>query len=885
MSKVLRRSPPKGAQAFSHYIRSSRGDAIYDSNPLIMGNSIQTVALALDDTIQLTPNSSRTFDILGNDRDLTDGDLTITHLNGTAVTPGQTITLGTGERICLNADGTVTVFSDGDITTSTMNYTIVDSSGNTDVGFVTIRTISAVTRDGIVQGTAGNDVIQVGYASDPDGDRVDNGDTLGVGGTTGQGDYVMAGAGNDSVIANAGNDVVDAGTGNDTAYGDAGNDSLIGGGNTDLLYGGDGNDTLSGGTGSDSLFGDDDADRFDMSDDHQGDTIYGGEGGVDQDLIAFGNGVSTNGINVTFTGAEAGNYAFAGSASGTTGTFSQIEVIIGTGFNDQINATANTAAGTYSGQAGNDTITGGTAADTVYGSTGHDQVRGGSGNDSIFGDAGNDTLQGDAGADTLIGGADADILFGGQGDAIFGGESVTTGADNDILVLNRADVESIIFGGGNNEAGTVIFIAASGGGTLVFSEVEHIVFDGPVDGTTGDDVMGIGFADVNGDQIDGSDGDADTILGNGGNDTIAAGAGADLIFGGVGDDQAFGEGGNDTLNGDAGNDSLSGGLGDNLLSGGAGSDRLDGDSGNDTLQGGLGDDRFVLTDASGNDLLTGGEGGEVTGDLLDASIITGDAMLDLSADDATNPEDGTLTTGGATITFSEIERFTLGSGNDQVIGSSGADWVDAGAGDDILNFANIENVVACFTPGAMILTDQGEVAVENLHPGDRVLTRDNGFQTIRWTGRRDLSLAELIADPRFNPVCIPAGALGAGLPERDMVVSPQHRMLLTGTLAELMFGEHEVLVPARHLVGWAGITQRQTRGISYIHILFDQHEIVRADGAWSESFQPGGQMLDGLDGVQREEILALFPELAGGEPFPCARLTLKAREAQALLAA
>jgi hypothetical protein len=202
-----------------------------------------------------------------------------------------------------------------------------------------------------------------------------------------------------------------------------------------------------------------------------------------------------------------------------------------------------------------------------------------------------------------------------------------------------------------------------------------------------------------------------------------------------------------------------------------------------------------------------------------------------------------------------------------------------------MTFSNIENVVACFTPGAMILTDMGEVAVEDLLPGDRVLTRDNGYQTIRWAGRRDLSHAELIVEPRFNPVFIARGALGADLPERDMMVSPQHRMLITGPRAELLFGENEVLVAAKHLVGMAGVEQRVSKSVSYIHILFDEHEIVRADGAWSESFQPGEMTLEGLGAEQRAEILALFPELATGASFPAARLSLKAKEARVLLSA
>jgi hypothetical protein len=83
----------------------------------------------------------------------------------------------------------------------------------------------------------------------------------------------------------------------------------------------------------------------------------------------------------------------------------------------------------------------------------------------------------------------------------------------------------------------------------------------------------------------------------------------------------------------------------------------------------------------------------------------------------------------------------------------------------------------------------------------------------------------------------------------------------------------------------AGVEQRVSKSVSYIHILFDEHEIVRADGAWSESFQPGEMTLEGLGAEQRAEILALFPELATGASFPAARLSLKAKEARVLLSA
>jgi hypothetical protein len=102
----------------------------------------------------------------------------------------------------------------------------------------------------------------------------------------------------------------------------------------------------------------------------------------------------------------------------------------------------------------------------------------------------------------------------------------------------------------------------------------------------------------------------------------------------------------------------------------------------------------------------------------------------------------------------------------------------------------------------------------------------------------------------------------------------------------MLFGEPEVLVAATHLVGLPGVERLPPVAVSYVHLLFDQHEIVCAEGAWSESFQPAMPMLDEMDRLRAAEILTLFPDLAAQEAaFPSARLTLKAYEARVLLAA
>lgn len=195
--------------------------------------------------------------------------------------------------------------------------------------------------------------------------------------------------------------------------------------------------------------------------------------------------------------------------------------------------------------------------------------------------------------------------------------------------------------------------------------------------------------------------------------------------------------------------------------------------------------------------------------------------------------------------------------------------------------------IPCFTTGTLIDTDEGRKPVEALMPGDRVMTRDCGYQAVRWVGQRKVTERDLRDRPEFAAVIVRAGALGDGLPERDTRVSPWHRLLLTGQRAELMFGEREVLVPAIHLVGRAGFERDQT-ATTYVHVMFDEHQIIRGDGAWSESFQPGAKSLDGMDLAQRTELYALFPELAkdeGRAQYVSARITISKPELDAMLAA
>lgn len=184
-------------------------------------------------------------------------------------------------------------------------------------------------------------------------------------------------------------------------------------------------------------------------------------------------------------------------------------------------------------------------------------------------------------------------------------------------------------------------------------------------------------------------------------------------------------------------------------------------------------------------------------------------------------------------------------------GSLGQPAIDAG------DFA-----FPCFTTGTRIATPSGPRRIETLVAGDRVLTRDHGAQTLRWIGFTEVAPERLQRAPELRPIRILAGAFGPGLPERDLLVSPQHRILIGGAQAELMFGEAEVLVAAKHLVDDAHVLRAGPEPVCYAHLLFDRHEIVFAEGLETESLLPGPVALSGLDPATRDELLALFPEMA-----------------------
>ncbi|MBP6678165.1 MAG: Hint domain-containing protein, partial [Paracoccus sp.] len=94
----------------------------------------------------------------------------------------------------------------------------------------------------------------------------------------------------------------------------------------------------------------------------------------------------------------------------------------------------------------------------------------------------------------------------------------------------------------------------------------------------------------------------------------------------------------------------------------------------------------------------------------------------------------------------------------------------------------------CFTAGTLIEAEAGAVAVENLKVGDRVRTRDHGLKPIRWIETQHLDAQLLAQMPHMRPIRVRAGVLGAGLPRRDLCLSPQHRLVVRNAIVARMFG-------------------------------------------------------------------------------------------------
>lgn len=309
--------------------------------------------------------------------------------------------------------------------------------------------------------------------------------------------------------------------------------------------------------------------------------------------------------------------------------------------------------------------------------------------------------------------------------------------------------------------------------------------------------------------------------------------------------------------------------------------------------------RFGVADATDSsydtNVLIAAESGQSVVVAMDdngTAYIDGTTILDITAND--------INLNGPTLTVTQIngqnvvagQTITLPSGQDVTLNADGTFTYHAGSDEEEVTFSyTIEDTatgvsdtgyvtvdtIPCFVAGTMIATVDGDRPVETLTEGDLILTHDNGLQPLRWIGRRTIAALDNMA-----PIHIAKGAFGN---HDALSVSPQHRILVTASFAELWFGEPEVLVAAKDLVNGRDVTIQEGGEVEYVHLLFDRHEVIYSAGLATESFLPGPQTALSFDRAIIDEITTIFPEIdaSTGEGYsPAARRILKGYEARIL---
>ncbi len=255
----------------------------------------------------------------------------------------------------------------------------------------------------------------------------------------------------------------------------------------------------------------------------------------------------------------------------------------------------------------------------------------------------------------------------------------------------------------------------------------------------------------------------------------------------------------------------------------------------------------VDTDGDGTaDLLDTDSDNDGVSDTDEAGHGISQAAIDASAD---SDGDGIKDVVDDIVGFDPNDADLDGSGNFTLADSDNDTAPDGSGATPLTNDLDFRDV-PCFTPGTLILTPRGERLIETLMPGDLVITRDRGPQPIRWIGRKTVCGTGHLA-----PVRIAAPG------HRPLLVSPQHRVLRSGYQAELLFGASELLVAAKHLIDGQTVREVRCARVTYIHLMFDRHEVIISNGLPTESFFAGDVGLDAIAAAAREELFGIFPDL------------------------
>lgn len=260
-------------------------------------------------------------------------------------------------------------------------------------------------------------------------------------------------------------------------------------------------------------------------------------------------------------------------------------------------------------------------------------------------------------------------------------------------------------------------------------------------------------------------------------------------------------------------------------------------------------DANIITFTDGGDFTSGGATGIFIEKMGKNDGQPDEFHFDLSAfnDDFTistkseGPED--------TFYFNHVDSYTV-TGGIYTINYKGSDNVMQTI---TLDPGTASVVLLCLARGTRVETPTGRVRIESLCVGDEVLTGQGEVKPIIYIGQRKVAFPA--GDHAQKPVLIPAHALGQNMPDRDLLVSPLHRVFLCGPDIEAATGHPAVAVPAKGLIGWRGIRQKSgQKSVEYFTVLLPSHEAILAEGAAVESLFPGEQALAVLPEADRRAI-------------------------------
>jgi hypothetical protein len=166
---------------------------------------------------------------------------------------------------------------------------------------------------------------------------------------------------------------------------------------------------------------------------------------------------------------------------------------------------------------------------------------------------------------------------------------------------------------------------------------------------------------------------------------------------------------------------------------------------------------------------------------------------------------------------------------------------------------------------ANVRTPCGARHVANLRPGDLVVTRDRGLRPVRLVWSRTVTEADMAADPSLAPVCLRPRAIGPMMPQRDLLVAGDHRLLIPGYRLADRPDTAAALIPAREIAGTsdAAFVDRARGEMTFYNLVFDAHEVFAANGLPVESFHITEATVEAAPPAARAMIRAVFPELAG----------------------